>query len=56
MDVSIIRLIKEVKKMIEINEQKEIDIYTEEGAEEFMNDDEISSEEHGFVIGYLQAM
>ena len=32
------------------------DIYTEEGAEEFMNDDAISSEEHGFVIGYLQAM
>ena len=32
------------------------DIYTEEGAESSMDDDAISSAEHGFVMGYLQAM
>lgn len=39
----------------EEEEDEELDIYTEEGAEIFADDDEISSEEHGFMIGYLCA-
>ena len=42
--------------MIEAQEYQENDIYTEKGAEESMNDDAISSAEHGFLMGYLQAM
>lgn len=31
------------------------DIYTEIGIENYMDDDEISSTEQGFMIGYLDA-
>lgn len=34
----------------------EKDIYSKLGADEFVDDDVISSEEHGFMIGYLCAM
>ena len=37
-------------------EKKENDIYSKLGADEFMDDDVISSEEHGFMMGYLCAM
>lgn len=32
------------------------DIYTKKGADEHMDDDSITSEEHGFIMGYLCAM
>ena len=35
---------------------KEKDIYTKKGADNYVDDDIISSEEHGFMIGYLCAM
>lgn len=34
----------------------EEDIYSEEGIEQFKDDDCISNEENGFMIGYLCAM
>ena len=35
--------------------QEEPDIYTEEGIEEYVDDDSISPTERGFMIGYLGA-
>jgi len=35
--------------------EKEMDIYTEEGVDEFFENDEISSREEGFMLGYLDA-
>ena len=31
------------------------DIYTEEGMENYIEGDEISAEEQGFMLGYLEA-
>ena len=42
--------------IIEENEElKELDIYTEEGMENFVDDDSISPTEQGFMKGYLGA-
>ena len=35
--------------------QEELDIYTEQGIEEFVDDDSISTSEQGFMQGYLGA-
>ncbi len=35
--------------------QEELDIYTEEGIEEYVDDDGISASEEGFMKGYLDA-
>jgi len=35
--------------------EEEKDIYTEEGVEDCMDADKISTEEEGFMIGYLAA-
>jgi len=34
-------------------EHEEQDIYSEEGVENFMEDDEITDIEQGFMVGYL---
>ena len=36
-------------------EAKEEDIYTREGVENFIENDELSGEEEGFMVGYLGA-
>ncbi len=35
--------------------QEEPDIYTEEGIENYVDDDSISASEEGFMLGYLGA-
>ena len=35
--------------------QEELDIYTEEGIENYVDDDGISASEEGFMVGYLGA-
>lgn len=35
--------------------EEEKDIYTEEGMEEYVEGDEITAEEQGFMLGYLEA-
>lgn len=35
--------------------EEEKDIYTEEGVADYIEEDEISSEEEGFMLGYLAA-
>ena len=35
--------------------EEEKDIYTKEGIENYIEEDEISSEEQGFMLGYLAA-
>jgi len=35
--------------------QEEFDIYTEQGIENYADDDEISALEQGFMSGYLEA-
>ena len=42
-----------VEESLEIEE--ELDIYTEEGIDEYMDDDSISPSEQGFMKGYLGA-
>ena len=42
-----------VEESLEIEE--ELDIYTEEGNEEYVDDDAISPSEQGFMKGYLGA-
>lgn len=37
------------------DKEEELDIYTEEGIEEYIDDDSISASEEGFMIGYLGA-
>jgi len=37
------------------NEIEDKDIYTEEGIENSIDEDEISSTEQGFMLGYLEA-
>ena len=37
----------------DIDEVKELDIYTEEGIDEYVDDDSISLTEQGFMKGYL---
>ena len=37
------------------DKEEELDIYTEEGIEEYIDDDSISASEEGFMIGYLDA-
>jgi len=39
----------------EKEELEELDIYTEEGIDEFVDDDSISPTEQGFMKGYLGA-
>ena len=39
----------------ETREEEELDIYTEEGMETFLDDDSISPSEQGFMSGYLGA-
>ncbi len=34
---------------------EELDIYTEEGMENYVDEDSISASEEGFMIGYLDA-
>jgi hypothetical protein len=41
------------KKVMKMEEEK--DIYTEEGVGNYVEEDEISSEEQGFMLGYLEA-
>ena len=36
-------------------ELEEYDIYTEEGVENYMEDDLMSAEEQAFMVGYLSA-
>lgn len=46
----------ETTDAFEIEESKdseELDIYTEEGMESYMDDDGISPSEEGFMVGYL---
>ena len=43
----------QVEENVEIEE--ELDIYTEEGIDEYMDDDSISPSEQGFMKGYLGA-
>jgi len=31
------------------------DIYTEDGVEEMFDDDSLTAEEYGFMVGYIQA-
>lgn len=38
-----------------MEEAKEEDIYTRNGVENFFENDELSSEEEGFMVGYLGA-
>jgi len=38
-----------------IDKDDDLDIYTEEGIEEYVDDDSISPEEQGFMRGYLGA-
>ena len=48
----------ETTDAFEIEESKdseELDIYTEEGIDEYMDDDSISPSEQGFMKGYLGA-
>ena len=40
--------------MKEVNEEEEEDFYNEKVLEEYVEDDEISGNEEGFMIGYLQ--
>ena len=42
-----------VEENIDIEE--ELDIYTEDGIDEYMDDDSISPSEQGFMKGYLEA-
>lgn len=35
--------------------EEEFDIYTEEGIESYVDDDVISPDEEGFMLGYLDA-
>jgi hypothetical protein len=35
--------------------EEEKDIYTEEGMENYIEDDGITAEEQGFMLGYLEA-
>ena len=37
------------------DKEEELDIYTEEGIEEYVDDDSISASEEGFMKGYLDA-
>ena len=39
----------------ELNELEELDIYTEEGIDEYVDDDGITPSEQGFMKGYLGA-
>ena len=39
--------------MIQVEE--ELDIYTEKGIENYVDDDSISASEEGFMLGYLGA-
>ena len=39
----------------EVEAHDDLDIYTEEGIETFIDDDTISASEEGFMIGYLSA-
>lgn len=39
----------------EASDEEELDIYTEEGINEFVDDDSISPTEQGFMKGYLGA-
>ena len=44
------------KDIVTIEEEsEEKDIYTREGVENFFENDELSSEEEGFMCGYLAA-
>ena len=48
----------EIQEQLIIEENKELDdldIYTEEGIDEFVDDDSISPTEQGFMKGYLGA-
>jgi len=38
-----------------MNEEDEQDIYSEDGVESYMDDDEIAEREEGFMVGYLGA-
>ena len=38
-----------------MEEEEELDIYTEEGIDEYMDDDGVSPSEQGFMKGYLGA-
>jgi len=44
-----------IEEVEELNESEEMDIYTEDGIEEFVEDDGITPTEQGFMIGYLGA-
>ena len=35
--------------------EEELDIYTEEGIENYVDDDSISASEEGFMLGYLNS-
>jgi len=35
--------------------EQELDIYTEEGVENYIDDDCISASEEGFMLGYLES-
>ena len=37
------------------DKEEELDIYTEEGIEEYIDDDSISASEEGFMKGYLDS-
>ena len=38
-----------------VEAEEELDIYTEDGIDEYMDDDSISPSEQGFMKGYLEA-
>jgi hypothetical protein len=42
-------------EIADLPEQEELDIYTKEGIEGFVDDDSISPSEQGFMMGYLGA-
>ncbi|MBW2983819.1 hypothetical protein KY361_01785 [Candidatus Woesearchaeota archaeon] len=43
------------EEMVTVEENEEKDIYTREGVETFFENDELSGEEEGFMVGYLGA-
>ena len=49
----LLKAVLPAEENIEIEE--ELDIYTEEGIDEYMDDDSISPSEQGFMKGYLGA-
>mgnify|MGYP001604349656 CR=1 FL=1 len=42
-------------EVVQMEEEEELDIYTEDGIDEYVDDDSITPSEQGFMKGYLGA-